>query len=313
VTTRLLGADLGGTGTRIVLSDETGKVLAHRSVPTSSDPTTATQHLATTLAEVADGPVHGIGIGASGPIDARGIVRNPATLPGYTGIDLVAALGDRFGVPVVVDNDAVTAAYAETRLGAGRGARSVLTVTLGTGIGVAMLTDGRPLRTPSGTHPEAGHLSMPGEAACYCGRTSCWEQQASRAALQRRAQALGFDLDTAHAHAIDGEPSTAALFAAYGAAVGNGLADLLTMLGPDLVVLGGGGARYLDAYRPALERALARVVDCYEPTQVVPALLGDLTGAIGAALSSMPTIQEECRRETSASPPDSSSPSCPGP
>jgi glucokinase len=292
VTTRLLGADLGGTGTRIVLSDETGTVLAHRSVATSSDPTTAVKHLATVLAEVADGPVQGIGIGASGPIDAGGIVRNSATLPAYTGVDLVAALSDRFGVPVVVENDAVAAAYAETRLGAGRGARAVLTVTLGTGIGVAMLADGRPLRTPSGTHPEAGHLSMRGEAACYCGRTSCWEQHASRAALQRRARALGLDLGTARALALDGEPSTAALFAAYGAAVGNGLADLLTMLGPDLVVLGGGGARYLDVYRPALEQALAQVVDCYEPTQVVPAVLGDLAGAIGAALSSMPTIRE---------------------
>lgn len=313
MTRRLLGADLGGTGTRIVLSDESGTVLAHRSVPTSSDPTTAVQHLATALAEVADGPVHGIGIGASGPIDAAGIVRNPATLPAYTGVDLVAALDDRFGVPVVVENDAVTAAYAETRLGAGRGARAVLTVTLGTGIGVAMLTDGRPLRTPAGTHPEAGHLLIPGEAACYCGRTSCWEQHASRAALQRQAEALGFDLDTAHAHAMDGEPSPAALFAAYGTAVGTGLADLLTTLGPDLVVLGGGGARYLDVYRPALERALAQVVDCYKPTPVVPAVLGDLAGAIGAALSSMPTIHKASRRDMSGSPPGSGPPRCPGP
>jgi glucokinase len=286
VTTRLLGVDLGGTGTRIVLSDKAGTVLAHRSIPTASNSTTAVRDLMNTLAEVADGPVHGIGIGASGPVDANGIVRNPATLPAYTGVDLVAALDDRFGVPVVVDNDAVTAAYAEAQLGAGRGARAVLTVTLGTGIGVAMLTDGRPLRTHSGRHPEAGHLSVPGEATCYCGRTSCWEQHASRAALQRRAHALGLDLDTARARAIDGEPGAAALFAAYGTAVANGLADLLTMLGPQLVVLGGGGARYLDVYRPALERALAHIVDCYEPTQIVPAVLGDLAGAIGAALLS---------------------------
>jgi glucokinase len=288
VSTRLLGADLGGTGTRIVLSDETGAVLAHRSTPTTADSATAVEQLAAALVEVADGPVHGVGIGASGPVDADGIVRNPATLPGYTGVDLVAALGDRFHVPVVVDNDAVTAAYAETRLGAARGVHAVLTVTLGTGVGVAMLTDGRPLRTASGTHPEAGHLSVPGEAHCYCGRTSCWEQHASRAALQRRVDTLGLDLDTAYARAMDGDPTTSAIFAAYGTAVGNGLADLLTVLGPDLVVLGGGGARYLDIYRPALERALAQVVDCYTPTRVVPAVLGDLAGAVGAALMSSP-------------------------
>ena len=289
---RLLGVDLGGTGTRIVLSDETGTVLAHRSMTTTFDAAAAVDDLARALTELADGPVDGIGIGASGPIDAGGIVRNPATLPGYTGVDLIAALGQRFGVPVVVDNDAVTAAYAETRLGAARGARAVLMVTLGTGIGVAMLTDGRPLRTPAGTHPEAGHLSIPGKAACYCGRTSCWEQHASRAALQRRAMALGFELGTAYTRAADGDPIAAELFATYGIALGNGLADLLTLLGPDLVVLGGGGARYLDAYEVALQRTLAHVVDCYNPTQVVPAALGDLAGATGAALLSLPTSPE---------------------
>jgi glucokinase len=286
VTKRLLGADLGGTGTRIVLTDESGTVLDQRSVPTSSDPATAVGRLAEALAEIADGPVAGIGIGASGPIDTQGVVRNPATLPAYSGVDLVEALTDRFQVPVVIDNDAVTAAYAETRLGAARDARAVLVVTLGTGVGVAMLIDGYPARTASGTHPEAGHLSVPGLAPCYCGRTSCWEQHASRATLQRQVEALGLELDTAFTLATDGDPEAAAVFVSYGAAVGTGLADLLTLYGPDLVVLGGGGARYLDRYGPALEQALAQVVGCYQSPQVVTAALGDLAGAIGAALMS---------------------------
>lgn len=283
---RLLGADLGGTGTRIVLTDESGTVLSQRSGPTSSDPATAIDHLAEALAEIADGPVAGIGIGASGPIDTNGVVRNSATLPAYHGVNLVEALTNRFQVPVVVDNDAVTAAHAETRVGAARDARAVLLVTLGTGVGVAMLTDGHPRRTASGTHPEAGHLSVPGNAPCYCGRTSCWEQHASRATLQRQVEALGLDLDCAHARATDGDPQATAVFATYGAAVGTGLADLLTVYGPDLVVLGGGGSRYINSYRPALEQALAQVVGCYEPPQVVTGVLGDLAGAIGAALMS---------------------------
>jgi len=284
VTGRLLGVDLGGTGTRIVLTDDAGSVLLNRSVPTSSDPETAVGDLALALAELADGPVAGIGIGASGPVDSRGVIRNPATLGAYTGVDLVGPLEDRFGVPVVIDNDAVTAAYAETRLGAGQGARGVLMVTLGTGVGVAMLTDGHPLRTASGAHPEGGHLSVPGHAPCYCGRISCWEQHASRSMLQSRAEGLGLDLDTAQAWAKGGDPKTLGMFHDYGTSVGVGLADLLTLLGPDLVVLGGGGARFLDLFRPALDDALADVLDCYLPTRVVAATLGDLAGAIGAAL-----------------------------
>lgn len=98
---------------------------------------------------------------------------NPATLSGYTGIDLAGALRTRFEVQVVIDNDAVTAACAETRMGAAEGSRAVLMGTLGIGVGVVMITDGHPLRTPCRAHPGAGHLSLTGEAPCYCGRSSC--------------------------------------------------------------------------------------------------------------------------------------------
>jgi glucokinase len=288
MTDTFLGVDLGGTGTRLVLTTGAGDVLRDRSVPTATDPATAIGALVDALTGVAGaavaGPVTGIGIGASGPIDAGGVIRNPDTLPAYTGLDLIPALRSAFGVPVVIDNDAVTAAYGEVRLGAGRGARSVLMVTLGTGVGVAMLTDGRPLRTATGAHPEAGHLYVPGDAPCYCGRSSCWEQQASRSALQKAAGRLGLGLDDAFARASAGETAAAALFAAYGHAVGRGLADLLTLLAPERVVLGGGGARFLAAYQPALDQTLGAVIGCYPPVPVVPAELGDIAGAVGAAL-----------------------------
>ena len=284
MTGHLLGVDLGGTGTRIVLTDGAGSVLADRSVPTTTDAAAAVDDLAAALADVADGPVAGIGIGASGPIDRHGVIRNPATLEAYTGVGLVGPLRDRFGVPVTIDNDAVTAAYAEALLGAGRGARGVLMVTLGTGVGVAMMTNGRPLRTASGAHPEAGHLTISGVGPCYCGRTSCWEQQASRSALQAGAAAAGLTLDAAASSARDGDPTALALFTAYGRAVGMGLAELLTLLGPDRVVLGGGGARFCDLFVPALDEAMSEVVDCFAPTPIVIATLGDLAGAIGAAL-----------------------------
>jgi len=185
---------------------------------------------------------------------------------------------------VRIDNDAVTAAYGDARLGAGRGVGDVLVVTLGTGVGVAMLTNGQPLRTAAGTHPEAGHLWVPGDAPCYCGRASCWEQHASRSALQVGAARLGLDLDEAHSRARQGEPAARALFEGYGRAVAHGLADLVTLLGPERVVLGGGGARFLETFRPALEETIGHVTGCFGQVPVVAAELGDLAGAIGAAL-----------------------------
>lgn len=288
MTDHYLGVDLGGTGTRIVLTTGAGVVLADRSEPTATDAATAAPALIEALTAVA-GPlgatVAGIGIGASGPVDAGGVIRNPATLPAYTGLELTQVLRAVFGAPVVIDNDAVTAAYGEVALGAGRGAGSVLMVTLGTGVGVAMLTGGRPLRTAAGVHPEAGHLYVPGDAPCYCGRSSCWEQQASRSALQHAvADQLGLGLDDAYARASAGDAAATALFSAYGQAVGRGLADLLTLLAPERVVFGGGGARFLTGYRAALQQTLNEITGCYPPVPVVPAELGDIAGAVGAAL-----------------------------
>jgi glucokinase len=279
-----IGVDLGGTGTRVVCTDAEGTLRAERSLPTETESNSAIPNLTAAISEIVDGPLGGIGIGASGPIDGSGIIRNPATLPAYTGLNVCEPLREQFGVPVHIDNDAVTAAYAEVRIGAGRGARAVLTVTLGTGVGVAMLTDGVPHRTGAGVHPEAGHLWVPGDAQCYCGRTSCWEQQASRAALQRATAAQGLGLDEAFALAQQGDGIALELFASFGQAVAHGLADLLTAFGPDRVVLGGGAARFLKAYSQALETTLYSIRGCYQQPPLVTAKLGDLAGASGAAL-----------------------------
>jgi glucokinase len=276
---RFLGVDIGGTGTRIVLADGAGTTLAQASVPTATSG--AVEHLLNDLAGMAPAGLDGVGIGASGPIDVNGVIQNPDTLPAYTGVDLAEAVRAQFGVPVVIDSDAVTAALGEARRGAGRAGRNILMLTLGTGVGVAMLREGRPVRTADGRHPEAGHLWLPGGAPCYCGRSSCWEQQASRAALQKTAAERWPGVDLA---VLSEDFSAASLFDDYGRAVGIGLADLLTLYGPDLVVIGGGGARYLEVFRPTLEQALAEVRGCYEVPSVVAAELGDVAGAVGAAL-----------------------------
>ena len=287
---RYLGVDLGGTGTRIVALDADGRMLgdATASTPREVSADEAVAALADSLAEVAEGePVAGIGIGASGPVDPGGVIRNPATLPAYTGVPIATMLGERFGVPCRIDNDAVTAALGEYRFGAAAGSGALLMVTLGTGVGVTMLTLGRPYRAADGSHPELGHIGVNGPAAqCYCGLPVCWEQLASRTALDTLTGARHEPLA---AEARAGSAAARAVFETYGARVGVGLATLLSMFRPADVVIGGSAARYLDLYAHVLHRQLDRAPEFACTPTVVAAELGNLAGAVGAAAMVLPS------------------------
>lgn len=287
---RYLGVDLGGTGTRIVALDADGLVLVDATAPTPRNVTgmDAVVALIDSLTEVAAGqPVAGIGIGASGPVDPSGIIRNPATLPAYTGVSITTTLGERFGVPCRIDNDAVTAALGEYRFGAAAGSGALLMVTLGTGVGVTMLGRGQPYRASDGSHPELGHISVNGPAGqCYCGLPVCWEQLASRTALDALTGARHEQLA---AEARAGAAAPRAVFETYGARVGVGLATLLSMFRPADVVIGGSAARYLDLYADALYRQLDRAPEFACTPRVVAAELGNLAGAIGAAAMVLPS------------------------
>ena len=286
-----LGVDLGGTGTRVIALADTGEianelVATTRSLGEAHDPIEPLVQLLTTIA--ADHAVLGVGIGASGPIDADGIVRNHDTLALFSDIPLVATVSDRLGAPCVIDSDAVTFTLGEYHLGAGRGAGTLIGVTLGTGIGACILRDGRPHRGGDGLHPELGHLPVPGgPAPCYCGLESCWEQLASRTALQALATKAGFaNIEAAAANACHaaGDPEAAALFERYGRAVGIGLASLCTVFRPDRVVIGGGVTPHLELFASGLRVALARSAPYEVDAEIWAAELGAVAGAVGAAL-----------------------------
>lgn len=265
-----LGVDLGGTGTRVVALDPDGTVVRSETFPTAPghDPAVV-QGLLGRLAEIGrDHNVAAVGIGASGPITAAGIIDNAATLPAYTGLDLCSLTKQQTGWPCVIDNDAAAAAVGEYTYGAGRGSRTCVVVTLGTGIGVGVVTGGELLRAGDGTHPEAGHIAVPeAPVPCYCGLPDCWEQAASRTALEHLTNA-----------------GARRPFERYGRQLASGLGTLLTIFRPDRVVLGGSAARYLDLFAAPLTTALSRK----DPYQWIPpvlaAELGDLAGAVGAAV-----------------------------
>jgi glucokinase len=277
------GVDLGGTGTRIVALDRYGVVLHQVSRPTPASSAGAVSGLVSSIAAAAAGQrLRGVGIGASGPVDSLGIIRNTETLPAFSDIQITPVISERLGVPCVIDNDAVVAAVGERACGAGRGSAGLLVVTLGTGVGVAALTGGRPFRGADGGHPEAGHIPVGSpRAPCYCGLPSCWEQLASRTALDHLT---GNDTEALAAKARGGDVAAAQIFDTYGERVGTGLLTLLAIFRPDRVVMAGGAARFIDLFSHGLRRSLDRGPKYTPKATVVAAELGNLSGAIGAAV-----------------------------
>lgn len=298
----VVGIDLGGTASRFIVYDDR-QVLA--SAVHSTDNLAAgtvderLDRLAAVIADIAQlhGAIQAIGIGASGPVDIRtGTIHNPHTLPGFSGFSLTNGLMKRLSVPAMIDNDAVTAAIAEQHIGTGVGAERLLVVTLGTGIGVAFLYAGTPFRGPSASHPEGGHIPIrSGQGRCYCGATGCWEQAASRKSLQEALRPLLAanipDKDVVAAAAQKKEdPTVRAIFARFGTAVGEGLAVLHTLYVPETTVIAGSAAKYFQHYETPLRIQLLRKAEFRVEPRILPTILGDNAGAIGAAV-----MVQQCR------------------
>lgn len=291
----VLGIDIGGTGTRFVAADpSTLEVTARTTVPT---PTRATSDdILRFLTEQIDHVGLGrrpiaVGIGASGPVDRTGVIRNPDTLPAFTDLPLLEMIGGIIDGPVAIDNDAVCAALAEQQVGAAQHSPRSLHITLGTGVGVCLLENDAPFRLPDGTHPEGGHIAVAvSTTPCYCGRPQCWEQAASRRNLQRTAAGILGRSTTDRtviaelaARAEQGDATALAAYDDYGQGVANGLGTLLALYGPDTVVIGGSGAEHLDLYLSAITQALAALNGWIPEHRIVKTQLDDHGGAIGGA------------------------------
>jgi glucokinase len=223
----------------------------------------------------------------------------------WQGEPLRELLEDRLGCPVALDNDANCAARAEAHHGAARGAASALMITMGTGIGGAVLLDGRVLRGANGMAGEFGHMQVvPDGQACECGKKGCWEQYSSGNALVRNARVLMAEQPSVLDEMSGGNPERVtgpmvtsaaeegdlvarAAFATVGEWLGVGVANLVAAFDPDVVVIGGGvsaaGDKLLDPARSALQRTLVGAAHRVVP-DLVAAQLGPQAGMIGAAL-----------------------------
>jgi len=303
----LVGVDLGGTKVQAIkVSGDEVEASARRSTP-AGGPQDIVAAVVDTVRELGDvGDVAAIGVGAPGAVEHdSGVVRRAPNLPGFDKpVPLGALLAEALGVErVVLDNDVNVAAVAEHRLGAGRGSDDLLAVFVGTGVGGGLILGGQLRRGVGGGAGEIGHVIVKdGGRRCGCGGSGHLEAYAGRAGMERTARrraakgtktkllklADGGRLrSSVFARALaEGDALTRELVSEATEALGAALASTVALLDIDRVVLGGGlGDRLGAPFASAVEQAVReRLFVPDAPFAVMPAALGDLAGARGAAL-----------------------------
>lgn len=217
------------------------------------------------LREAAHGrPVHGVGVGMAGVIDrTSGTVRH-ATYSEWHDVDLAGLLTGQVGLPVTLDNDVNTLVANEKWFGAGRGVDDMAVVSIGRGVGLGLVLDGRLYRGSAGGAGEFGHTKVMADGpVCACGGHGCLEALIGEPALCAQASAvLGrtVELDEAAAVARQGNQAVQEIFAAAGRLLGTAVGNLVNLLNPKLVILAGEGTRVSDLFRADFDRALSLAV-----------------------------------------------------
>jgi glucokinase len=248
--------------------------------------------------------VEAVGVGAAGMVEWPDGHIKWAPNNAYHDLPLRKRLEEVTGLPAVVDNDANAAAWAEARYGAGAGRRNVLVVTVGTGIGGGFILDGRLYRGSTGLGGEFGHITVaPDGPVCGCGNRGCLESVASGTALGREGRAAAEASPTGaiatlagdparvtgevvFAAAKAGDPAAIGLFDKLGGWLGIGLGSLVTLLDPEVVVIGGGMIAVGELLLTPTRRALPAHTFAHDRRllpPVVAASLGPAAGLIGAA------------------------------
>lgn len=306
-----VGIDVGGTKALALLVDAEradGAVLDRSlasSAGTADELADTLAELATALIERSDAEVTAVGLGVAGLAHRSGTVRYSPNLPSLIEYPLADEVGDRLGLPVVLGNDATVATLAEWRLGAGRAVDDLVLVTIGTGIGVGLVSGGRLLQGVNGFAGEAGHAVIDRDGPEHLtGERGPWEYFASGSALGRlgREAAAGgrFPAGTARAGSADavtghdvtaalaaGDPDAITIFDGFCRDVALGVANLVLTLDPARVVLGGGLVEIGEPLREGVSRWLADLLVGADHRPAVDLRLAELgtdAGAIGAAL-----------------------------
>ena len=315
----VLGVDIGGTKLAVVLATREGQMVHKERLPTDADqgPAVGVARLIAmirhTLSEMDDlgGPeaVAGIGVACGSPMDAeRGIILGPPNLQTWNPVPIVDILEREFGLYACLENDANAGALAEWRFGAGRGKRSVVYMTMGTGIGGGLVLDGRLYRGANGNAGEVGHMRVVPEGGplCGCGKRGCLEAYCSGPSIARRARealshvqepatsgdallALAGSVEAVTAEQVfaaarQGDALALRLVDETARLLGVGLANIVQALNPEAIVLGTIATEQGDFFLDRVRRAVRAETwpQLFEVVEILPSPLGSRVGDYAA-------------------------------
>ncbi|HMT09223.1 MAG TPA: ROK family protein [Pyrinomonadaceae bacterium] len=291
----VIAMDLGGTNMRFAAVRSNGEIVASlRSKTPGGDASVVFAAIVSGIAGVIQRSKvrKPLAISAAVPTTSttpEGILSKLPNLPALDHFDLGGSLRNEFNVPVLVVNDATSATIGEHWLGASKYARTVIGITLGTGVGGGLIVDGKPHSGADGSAGEIGHFCVdPNGPMCGCGSNGCLEQYVSGTAIVRFAKDVGLSVGTSKdvfELAMSGNELAAGVFDHAGRHFGVALANLINILNPEKIVVGGGVAAGWRLLKPAVlaeveKRAFAIPA---ERVTIVRAKLGDRAGVLGAA------------------------------
>jgi glucokinase len=307
----VIGVDLGGTNLRTALLSSEGHILDKRKEETRASD--GWHKVVGRLVEniqrqrefaVQQGlDVSAVGVGAPGVIQVdKGIVVKSPNFPDWNNLPLKSELEHQLKIPVFIENDANAAALGEQWRGAGNGIKSMILLTLGTGVGGGIILDNQIWRGADGMAGEIGHMTLiPDGRKCGCGNNGCLEMYASaRGIVQSYSEELvnAGAADSAaksltsiqiYQAAREGNPSARRAMKFMGSMLGIGIANLINIFNPEMIVIGGGVKDAWELFIPsAHEEIMRRAFQIpAERTQVLPSQLGDDAGMVGAAAAAL--------------------------
>lgn len=292
--TYTIGIDLGGTNVRTALVDKTGNIYTEiiRATDAEKGPAHVINKIKSMIYSLLEKkPASAIGIGSPGPLDPKtGIILSPPNLPGWNAVPLTAEIQQEFQLPVFLDNDANAAALAETMLGAGKGYESVFYITISTGVGGGFVLRNQVVQGCNGYAGEIGNMIILPDGPSHPSlNAGCLEVLASGTAIaQRGRKLLGIQGDAGEVFKLmkEGNSKAKSIVEETINYLAIGIANIIHMVNPDIIVLGGGVMKSQEVVLPLLEAKVKTYVypQLSEFIKLLPASLGTKAGVIGAAL-----------------------------